>query len=302
MKVAVLLSSYNGEQYLKEQLDSIWAQTGDFSLDIWVRDDGSTDTTQALLAQYAAENKLQWYTGENLGPARSFLDLVRHCPGYDYYAFSDQDDRWNPDKLERAIRALQDKQGPALYAANARLVDRALNPLGRSTHSQSPHYDYYTLVCGASVLGCTCVFNKALAQAVQEKPLPEDLIMHDYYLAVLCAFLGGAVIYDHNPVMDYRQHGENVVGTQWTKTAALKNRLRRITKPAKVSIALQAQSLLDRYDRQAACPEYLRFLQQVAGYRRSFWRAVKLSCSRKPHYNSRNMAVTMRLAILLRNR
>lgn len=296
------MSSYNGEAYIKEQIASILAQQGDFTLELKVRDDGSADATHEILDAYAAEGKLQWYTGENLGPAKSFLHLVKQYPGYDYYAFADQDDVWDCDKIARGIRALEGQAGPAMYAANARLVDKALKPMGKNTHSHAPHYDFYTLVCAASVLGCTCVFNGALARSVQEKPLPEQLVMHDFYLAILCAFLGGPVIYDHTPGMDYRQHGENVVGTQWTKTAALKNRIHRITKPAKVSIAAQAQSLLDRYGDQAANEDYLRFLQQVSTYRKGFFRAVKLSCSRKPHYNSKNMAVTMRLAILLRNR
>ncbi len=302
MKIAVLMSSYNGEAYIKEQITSILAQQGDFTLELKVRDDGSTDATHQILDAYAAEGKLQWYTGENLGPAKSFLHLVQQYPGYDYYAFADQDDVWDADKVARGIQALEGQTGPAMYAANARLVNKDLQPMGKNTHSRAPHYDFYTLVCAASVLGCTCVFNGNLAKAVQEKPLPESLVMHDFYLAILCAYLGGPVIYDHTPAMEYRQHGENVVGTQWTKTAALKNRIRRITKRAKVSIAEQAQSLLERYSDQAAKEEYLRFLQQVSSYKKSLFKAVKLSCSRKPNYNSKNMAVTMRLAILLRNR
>ena len=95
MKVAVLMSSYNGEKYIRPQIDSILAQEGNFELSLFVRDDGSTDKTQAILQEYAQKRKLTWYTGNNLGPARSFMDLLKKCKGFNYYAFADQDDYWS---------------------------------------------------------------------------------------------------------------------------------------------------------------------------------------------------------------
>ena len=99
--------------------------------------------------------------------------------------------------------------------------------------------------------------------------------------------------------MDYRQHGGNVVGAKWTKWDALKDRFHRITKPGKVSIATQAQSLMQLYPGQG---DKGAFLQQVATYRKNGLSALKLACSRKPKFNGRNMEVTIRLAILLKNR
>lgn len=97
MKAAVLMSTYNGARFIREQLDSILDQTGEFELDLWVRDDGSTDGTKDILNDYESRGLLRWYTGENLGPAQSFLDLVRRTLGYDWYAFADQDDFWMPE-------------------------------------------------------------------------------------------------------------------------------------------------------------------------------------------------------------
>ena len=71
MRVAVLMSTYNGEKYIREQIDSILEQSGNFDLDLWVRDDGSKDSTQQILQEYAQQRKLHWYTGENLGAAHS---------------------------------------------------------------------------------------------------------------------------------------------------------------------------------------------------------------------------------------
>lgn len=107
MKAAVLMSTYNGARFIREQLDSILDQTGEFELDLWVRDDGSTDGTKDILNDYESRGLLRWYTGENLGPAQSFLDLVRRTLGYDWYAFADQDDFWMPEKLSWALETLE---------------------------------------------------------------------------------------------------------------------------------------------------------------------------------------------------
>lgn len=301
MKAVVLMSTYNGEKYIREQIDSLLAQKGDFSLDIWVRDDGSSDATCQILQEYAAHGKLQWYTGDNLRSARSFFDLIGHCTGYDYYAFSDQDDYWYPDKLKEAILSLEAQTCPAIYCANARLVDCRGEDLGRQVYNRAPHCDFYSVVCGGNILGCTMVFNNQLAELIQKNPMPEQMIMHDSIMLSICTLHDGVILFDEKPCMDYRQHGGNVVGAQWTKWDALKDRWDRITKSQDVSIAQQAQSVITAYPHSENA-EKRRFLQKVATYRRSFCSAVSLACSRKPKFNGINMAITMRLAILLRNR
>lgn len=301
MRIAVLMSSYNGERYIEEQIESILSQDCDGEVMLLVRDDGSTDNTLRILEQYQKAGKLQWYTGENLRPAKSFLHLAASCPDCDFYAFADQDDRWHPDKLRAGIAQLQNAQGPAMSFANARLVDGSLLPLERNVYTAPPHHDYYSVLCGGGILGCTIVFNRQLAKLIRQYSNPEKLIMHDSYIATLCTLFDGEIFYDPQPHMDYRQHGNNAVGAQWTKWAALKNRIGRITKPQKVSIAQMAQSILDQ-EPAGVDPKKLHFLQQVADYRRSLFSAIRLACSRRPTYNSRNMALTMRLAILLRNR
>ena len=301
MKLAVLLSSYNGEKFIKEQIDSILAQRGDFELDLWVRDDGSTDSTHQILEEYAQAGKLNWYTGENLKPAKSFMDLLLHCPGYDYYAFADQDDYWYPEKIQVGLDLLKDIKGPAISFANARLVDGNLQPLGRNVYKNPPRRDFYSLVCGSNIIGCTMLLNSKIAKLAQDKPMPAELFMHDYYLLNLCTLFGGTVVYDENPHMDYRQHGGNVIGAKWTKMDALRDRVRRITKPLKDSIANQSQSLVDLYP-EAPDKDKYQFLKKVASYKDNCFTALSMACSQKPHFNSKNMAVTIRLSFLLRNR
>ena len=106
--ILVLMSTYNGEKYLKEQIDSILAQKN-VEVTIQVRDDGSTDGTIRILEEYQKCGKLNWYSSTNMGPAKSFLDLVYNAPlKYDYYAFCDQDDYWKEDKLYKAIETVSE--------------------------------------------------------------------------------------------------------------------------------------------------------------------------------------------------
>lgn len=301
MKIAVLMSTYNGEQFIHQQIESILAQDLNMEVDIWVRDDGSQDATQQILQEYQTAGRLRWYTGLNLKPAKSFLDLVSHCPGYDYYAFADQDDYWYADKLRSGTSVIAERKGPAMSFSNARLVDGKGNPLGRNVYKDQPHCDFYSVLCGGGILGCTIVFNRQLAELLRAFSKPEKVIMHDYYAAIICTLFDGTISYDPIPHMDYRQHGSNVVGAQWTKMASIKNRVRNITKKRDISVADMAQSIL-KHEMQSPNPEKLKYLREIAEYKRSVFSAIKTAFSRKPTYNSKNMELTARLAFLLRNR
>lgn len=301
MKIAILMSSYNGERYIRQQIDSILNQRGEFALELWVRDDGSTDSTRDILESYASRGLLRWYTGDNLKPAHSFLDLLKHCPGYDYYAFADQDDMWKPEKIAAGLEALKAVSGPALYFANAELVDQDLNSLGRNVYRKSPALDFYTLTCAGGLLGCTMVFNRQLAQLVQDAPMPGRIVMHDFYLAVICKLFDGTIIYDPVAYMGYRQHGKNVVGVSRSKAAAIRDRIRSVSKKAAITIAEQAQSVLDAYpllSDNAQC----RWLKQLAALPTSLPARISVACAGKTRYISLEKSLTLRLAILLGNR
>ena len=97
------MSTYNGQKYIRQQIDSILQQTN-VEVNLLVRDDGSKDDTIKILDEYKQEGKLTYYTGPNLGPQLSFLNLLNNCPKADYYAFADQDDYWEKDKLSTAVK------------------------------------------------------------------------------------------------------------------------------------------------------------------------------------------------------
>ncbi len=114
-KVVVLMSTYNGDRYLENQIESLLNQKG-VEVMILARDDGSKDRTPEILEKYKRENRadtaeasFDYYVGQNLGPAGSFLDLMKHAPEADFYALCDQDDTWLPDKLKIAVNAIQEE-------------------------------------------------------------------------------------------------------------------------------------------------------------------------------------------------
>lgn len=300
MRIAVLLSSYNGEEYIEEQIDSILKQKGDFQLDLWVRDDGSADRTKEILQKYADSGSLNWYTGENMGPACSFLNLIRKCKGYDYYAFSDQDDVWMEDKIQTGLDRLE-STGVALYFANAELVNADLRPLGRYVYKRSPRLDFYTLLCAGGLLGCTMIFREDLAELIRRGDMPRSIVMHDFYTAIVCMGVGGTVYFDIESHMKYRQHGSNVVGVSSGLKNTVKNRIENMTERQRIGIAEQAKELVERYGPEMS-EDFFEWAEQVAGYRKSFAARLFLACSRKTHYRNWHMGLTLRLAILLGNR
>lgn len=169
--VLVLMSTYNGEKYLREQLDSIFYQKN-VEVKVLVRDDGSKDGTINILDEYSKYNHLFYIKSENINWMHSFWVLVNMANGFDYYAFSDQDDIWDEDKLFRAVLKLE-KYGntPVIYCANQRIVDKDMNIL---THTEDTvDISNFTildfLVHGNVFRGCTEVWNIALQQYVLTK-------------------------------------------------------------------------------------------------------------------------------------
>lgn len=212
-RIQILMSTYNGEKYLEEQLDSIIAQEG-MEISILVRDDNSTDNTISILNKYKERGALDYYSGENLGPARSFMHLVMNAPDSDYYAFSDQDDVWIQGKLKKAMEVLNSETEPALYYHGMNLVDEKLNKYGYYFRDEK----YAKSLCrsclfGDEIAGCTMVFNRRLVREIKEYN-PGFITMHDGWVHRVCLCVGGKIIGDPTSYINYRQHRSNAVGMQ----------------------------------------------------------------------------------------
>lgn len=213
-KVQVLLSSYNGEKYLAAQLESILAQDYE-EISILIRDDGSTDRTLEIIQYYADKYaNIAYYVGKNLGVQQSFFQLMQHADKMaDYYAFSDQDDVWLPEKIRQAVQLLekQDQSLPLLYASKTTLVDAELKEITIRKKRVQIRPEFGNALVENVCTGCTEVFNRRLLELVT-KQTPTYAIMHDWWL-YLCATAFGRVYYDANSYILYRQHGNNQVGS-----------------------------------------------------------------------------------------
>ena len=247
-KVVVLMSTYNGEKYLNEQIDSIINQKGDFELDLLIRDDGSTDNTRNILAKYENNESIYWYGGENLKPAKSFIDLILKVENkYDFFAFSDQDDFWMENKIEEAIERIKDEDLPTIYFSNAELVNSKLDPLKEKLYKTELKNDIYTTMCAANIIGCTMVFNKKMLEVIKQGGMPETVIMHDSYLSRVCMAIGGKIIYDSNAYIKYRQHQNNVLGVKSSIISKLHERLQDIFTKSDITIDEQVREILRIY-------------------------------------------------------
>lgn len=262
-KILVLMATYNGEKYLPEQLESIWNQKN-VEVSILIRDDGSTDGTRELLNTYQNQGKIEWYTGEHLNVSKGYFDLMCCAKNYeaDYFAFSDQDDVWDEDKLSIAVSALEKVQEmvPALYYCGQELVDGELNPIAK--HELNRNRTLITRFVLSDFAGCTGVFNKALLSEVI-KFEPEYMLMHDTWILKVCLCLGGKVFVDSEVHMKYRQHGGNTVGLGRSLPAYLKQVQQYINV---YQIERQMKELLRGYEEQMV-PEYRELVKLICGYR-----------------------------------
>lgn len=214
-RVLILMSTYNAEKYLAEQIKSLREQRN-VCVSILCRDDGSTDDTIRILKSLG----IDYYTGSNLGPARSFMDLIEKCSEtYEYYAFCDQDDYWYPDKLKTAIEYIDnEKEGPVLYYSAVNVTDEKLKVMYKSFKTTPNALSEIALSCGI-MQGCTQVFNRQLLLQLKRHK-PNSIAMHDFYITLVCKFLGGKFVMDSTPQISYRQHSTNTLGITAKKRAS----------------------------------------------------------------------------------
>lgn len=219
--VAVLLSAYNGEKYIEQQILSLMNQKR-VNVHLIVRDDGSKDKTVSIARHLAEkfENKIEIILGENLGISKSFDYLYRHAGDSEYYAFSDQDDVWDRDKLFIAIQMMK-RNDAHFYSSESRLTDANMLPLHRVTGNERKYLHYMN---GKSKLltpgsqGCTIVIDHYFKNLLCSY-VPKKIYGYDDYTTVL-AFYTVKCIYDKTPHMDYRQHDESWTGNRNKKFAS----------------------------------------------------------------------------------
>lgn len=275
IKIQILLSTYNGERYLKEQLDSYLMQEGEQEVRVLIRDDGSTDGTMEILRLYERERGFRVLRGENIGVDKSmgilFQEADRDC---DYFAVSDQDDVWCSDKLKRAIAVLEAKEAalPLLYASTSRLTDRELHPIGM-TELPAAGPSYYNAVSQNICQGHTEVFNRALLQELSSA-YPEEIHAVDWWIYLLASGLG-EIVFDEVPTVLHRQHGINTVGYESNFRKKIRRRLIYIKNSKGAAVSRQLRAFFRLYGERLPAPyaeetkAYLSF--EKSGFRRLSW-------------------------------
>lgn len=206
-KVNVLISTYNGEKYLKEQLDSILIQTYQ-NIDIYVRDDGSKDGTISILKEYEKAGKIHFLQGKNVGFIDSFFTLLKDCDEAEYYAFCDQDDVWLEDKIKRAVTMLEENKEeslPILYYSNYDFYDTNMTFQSHAINKKKPSFLNCLVEC--INLGMTTVINEN-ARNIAIKNLPSFCEGHDWWLYMICEGMG-KVLYDETVTAKHRLHESN---------------------------------------------------------------------------------------------
>ena len=225
-QAAVLLSTFNGERHLEELLESLAGQSHP-DVVLRIRDDGSTDHTWELLNRFGRSFPNMHITrGPNLGPADSFLELIREVPAsVDYFGFCDQDDVWDRDKVAVAVEHLEKYHNrPALYFSRLRITNEKLETLRLSPLPQRPPGIANALAQNI-VTGCACAVNRPAIELLQATLPPAGQIrMHDWWTYQVVSGTGD-VIFDPEPRISYRQHAGNVIGhpgplTRWRRRLA----------------------------------------------------------------------------------
>jgi len=272
--VNVLLATYNGENFLEEQLNSIYNQSYQ-CISLLVRDDGSIDNTLSILEREQKKGLLSLMaSNENLGPANNFFFLLKNSdPNARYFSFSDQDDIWKTDKIERAIKKLEsyEEELPVIYCS---AVEYA-NSFGQviKISNKPSKLTFGNALVENVITGSTIVMNKS-ARDLIIKHIPEKCIMHDAwcYLVMTCF---GMVIYDEVSGLIYRQHDRNVFGAATTKLGLFKNRIRRFFNEGSISYHKQAESFLKSFSNQVPENKY-KLLKKFVYSKYSLYRRMVL--------------------------
>lgn len=280
-KVCVLLSTYNGEKYLSEQLDSVLSQTG---VDVYliIRDDGSSDKTVSIIKEY--QNKYSHITlleENNCGVERSFEKLYLFSSVHsdcDFFAFCDQDDVWFPEKLENSINALQNEQGPALYCCNQMITDSNLHPLrlmiekGQVEKWRKEFETNYLI----NRHGCTMVWNRSLNKILSQiKHDPVCVPGHDAWLSLVAQCCGKVILGDE-PLQYYRVHASNSSGLATNNFKRLQKGIRFWWMKDSHRNRL-ARNCIDYFGINNFNKPALQYLKKLACYRDSWSNTIKLA-------------------------
>ena len=273
MRCLILLATFNGEKYLDDQLSSCAAQ-GFAQVDVLASDDGSSDRTIAVLKAWQStwdQGNFQIIEGPRQGFSENFRHLILNSrEGYDYYAFCDQDDVWHVDKLTTAhaqIGARADEAG--VYCGRTRIIDETGNFEGYSPVMAMPPA-FKNALFQSLAGGNTMVLNAQAMSLLRRVSVDCRFVSHDWWAYIWVTGVGGKVIYDATPKIDYRQHPENLIGKNSGFSARLRRAAMLLTKRYHNWIELNLSSIKQNID--VLAPENRALLEELLASReKSGW-------------------------------
>lgn len=246
-RIGVLLSAYNGEKYISQQIESIMKQNNIDHITLLVRNDGSTDNTLQILRKLEKNyDNLKVFNGTNIGLIASFFELLRigfEKYDFDYYSFSDQDDYWMKDKLESAVIHLSNESHdiPLLYGCRSIVVDEELKPTGFLTQAKKRELNFYNTAIQNIVIGHNQVLNRKLAEIlINQKQDFSNIYSQDLWITNVAA-VSGKIIFENMPHTYYRMHGNNQLGYGKGKVDRMRGHLVRLRRKEPKKMALQLQ-------------------------------------------------------------
>jgi len=225
-KIYILLATYNGEKYLKEQLDSLFEQTNKHAT-LWIHDDNSKDNTVSIIKEYQSKypNKIEFLDDDisTGGAKENFTYLLNHIDdNYDYVMFCDQDDVWLEDKIEITLKKMMQVEDinsnkPVLIHTDLKVVDEKLNIISESMFKYQRlnldnQYKLNKIALENIITGCTVMLNKKLVS--MSKTIPKEAIMHDWWIAIITLQNNGIIEFVNKSTIKYRQHSINTIGAK----------------------------------------------------------------------------------------
>lgn len=296
--VQILMSTYNGETYLLQQIESILDQN-EVNVSLLIRDDGSSDKSREIIDQISSKNSnIELIRGENIGYKRSFLELLNSSGEFDYYAFADQDDVWLSNKLIEAIKVIESENSPCMYHSNCMLVDENLYEIGllHKLKKFNNIKDEQALVQGFAH-GCTMVFNNHSCKLLR-KFKSRQAVAHDHWIPLLFCLLG-VVKYDTRSFIKYRQHNSNVFGADKSLFKVLKNRLNQYTEQPKLYSNL-LRDILTSYSNDLPV-ENKDILVKILQLNSTFIGRIRLAMNNKLKRNYLKGTIMLKFTILSGN-
>lgn len=274
-KVCIFLSTYNGEKYIKQQLDSLLSQEN-VDIKILIRDDQSTDNTIIILKEYEKRypNNISLFLGKNVGCEESFFELLSYGETSDYYAFCDQDDIWDSRKCIKEIALIENERVPALVACNLMVCDEAMNKMGKVYNLKFT--TKYKKLNQQDVLfsfhGCTLLWNRQLQSYIEANKVKFE-VAHDVWLCVLSNVLGKSFYLDE-PLVMYRQHGDNVSGFGLNFIDKIKNRINLYLGEGHPRRDVLAKEILEMFN-DVLVEQKREQLEEIATYKKNLYTKLK---------------------------